>query len=93
MSVLIFYVQGYRIKTLSSCHESIATQLQPYLEMNETPDWLTTGKTVLIMKDRENWNHMRASYVKDILEKARDGCQRNKTGAKENRGGKGPIIN
>ena len=31
-------------------------QLQLCLEMNETPDWITTGKTILIMKDREKSN-------------------------------------
>ena len=46
-------LQRYWIKTFTSCHERIATQLQLCLEMNETPDWLTTGKTALIMRDRE----------------------------------------
>ena len=46
-------LQGYWIKTFTSCHERIATQLQLCLEMNETPDWLSTGKTALIMRDRE----------------------------------------
>ena len=27
-----------------------------YLEVNETPNWLTTGKTVLIMNDMEKGN-------------------------------------
>ena len=31
-------------------------QLQLCLEMSETPDWLTTGKKVQIMKDREKGN-------------------------------------
>ena len=49
-------LQGYQIKTFTSCHERIATQLQLSLEMNETPNWLTTGKTILIMKDWEKGN-------------------------------------
>ena len=31
-------------------------QLQLRLEMNETPDWLTTRKAVIIMKYREKGN-------------------------------------
>ena len=49
-------LQGYWMKTFTSDHERIATQLQLYLDMNETSDWLTTGKTVLIMKTTEKEN-------------------------------------
>ena len=49
-------LQGYWIKTFTSCHERIAIQLQLCLEMNETPDWLSTGKTVLIIKEKAKGN-------------------------------------
>ena len=45
-------LQGYWIRTFTSCHERNATQLQLCFEMNVTRDWLTTGKTVIIMKGR-----------------------------------------
>ena len=44
---------GCWIKTFISCHNRMAAQLQLCFEMNEIPNWLTTGKTVLITKDRE----------------------------------------
>ena len=34
----------------------MTAQLQLCFEMNEIPNWLTTGKTVLITKDREKGN-------------------------------------
>ena len=49
-------LQRYWIMTFTSCHERIATPLQLCLEINETLDLLTTGKTVLIMKHRETQN-------------------------------------
>ena len=47
---------GCWIKTFISCHNRMAAQLQLCFEMNEIPNWLTTGKTVLITKDREKRN-------------------------------------
>ena len=47
---------GCWIKTFISCHNRMAAQLQLCFEMNEIPNWLTTGKTVLISKDREKRN-------------------------------------
>ena len=47
---------GCWIKTFISCHNRMAAQLQLCFEMNEIPNWLTTGKTVLITKDREKGN-------------------------------------
>ena len=49
-------LQGYWIKRFTSCYERIALQLQLCLEIKEVPDWLSTGKTVLIIKDKEKGN-------------------------------------
>ena len=49
-------LQGYWIKGFTTCHERIATALQLCLEINETPEWLTSGRTALIMKDKEKGN-------------------------------------
>ena len=47
---------GCWIKTFISCHSRMTAQIQLCFEMNEIPNWLTTGKTVLISKDREKRN-------------------------------------
>ena len=49
-------LQGYWIKTFTSCHKRIAVQLQLHLEINETPDWFNTGRKRLIKKDRKKGN-------------------------------------
>ena len=46
-------LQGYWLKNLSSLRERIATQLDECLQMNNVPEWMTKGKTVLIIKDKE----------------------------------------
>ena len=46
-------LQGYWIKSFTACHERIAMQLQECLDLGELPNWLTKGKTVLIMKEKE----------------------------------------
>ena len=46
-------LQGYWIKSFTACHERIAIQLQECLDLGELPNWLTKGKTVLIMKEKE----------------------------------------
>lgn len=44
-------VQGFWIKNLRSLHEQIGTHLQKCLEDGHVPDWMTSGRTALIMKD------------------------------------------
>ena len=46
----------FRQTRSTSCHGRIAMQLCLLLGTNQIADWLTTGKTVLIMKDREKGN-------------------------------------
>lgn len=46
----------FRQTRSTSCHGRIAMQLCLCLGTNEIADWLTTGKTVLVMKDREKRN-------------------------------------
>ena len=38
-------LQGYWIKVFASSYERIAIELQLCLEVNESPEWLTTGRT------------------------------------------------
>ena len=54
-------VQGFWLKSFTSCHDRIAHQLQSCLFGAETPEWLTKGRTVLINKDREKGN-MASNY-------------------------------
>ena len=49
-------LQGFWIKRFVSCHERVTEQLQGCLEMNDTPDWLTRGRTTLIIKDKAKRN-------------------------------------
>ena len=49
-------LQGFWIKSFTACHERMAVQLQRCLDTGEVPDWLTKGKTVLIMKEKEKGN-------------------------------------
>jgi len=44
-------VQGYWIKNFRSLHSRITTNLQQIITESQTPEWLTTGRTVLIIKD------------------------------------------
>jgi len=44
-------VQGFWIKYFSSLHERIARQLQEVITTGKPPDWMTKGRTVLILKD------------------------------------------
>ena len=46
-------VHGYWIKHLTNLHERIAAQLQHVFESDETPPWMTEGRTTLIMKDEK----------------------------------------
>ncbi|XP_072169448.1 uncharacterized protein [Diadema setosum] len=49
-------VHGFWIKHFTAVHERIAKQLQLALESGEVPHWMTTGRTVLIMKDKSKGN-------------------------------------
>ena len=49
-------VQGYWIKNLTSLHVSISTYFNDCLESGTVPAWLTTGNTVLIVKDKAKGN-------------------------------------
>ena len=45
-------VQGFWIKNLTNLHSKLAHYLNECLETAHTPCWMTTGRTVLIQKDR-----------------------------------------
>ena len=45
-------VHGYWIKMLVSMQERIAFHLQSCITRGEVPDWMTTGRTVLLLKDK-----------------------------------------
>ena len=46
-------VQGYWIKNFTSLQKRITEQLDDCLQLNSVPAWLTTGRTVLIVKNKE----------------------------------------
>ena len=46
-------LQGYWVKNFTSCHERLALQLRNCMSSAQIPDWLTTGKTTLVMKDKD----------------------------------------
>ena len=46
-------VQGFWLKNFTSRHRRIANQLQSCLDNGNMPEWMTKGRTVLIMKDPE----------------------------------------
>ena len=49
-------LQGYWIKTFASCHDRISEQLQRCVDEGETPEWMTAGRTTLIIKDKSKGN-------------------------------------
>ena len=49
-------VQGYWVKNFTSLHERMVEQLNALLETGITPEWMTTGRTVLIPKDPKKGN-------------------------------------
>ena len=49
-------LQGNWLKNLTSSRERIAAQLHDYLTTNQTPEWFTKGRTVLVLKDMEKGN-------------------------------------
>ena len=46
-------VQGYWIKNFTSLQKQITKQLDDCLQLNSVSAWLTTGRTVLIVKNKE----------------------------------------
>ena len=46
-------VHGYWFKQLTSLHSKIAKQLNHLLQTGTIEDWMTTGKTTLLMKNKE----------------------------------------
>ena len=46
-------LQGYWLKNFSSLKERIARQLNECLQQNSVSDWMTKGRTVLVMKDKD----------------------------------------
>ena len=49
-------VQGYWIRKLSNLHNSTALQLDRYLQENNLPKWMVTGKTLLCIKKIQKGN-------------------------------------
>ena len=49
-------VQGYWLKNFSSLHSRIVSQLSDVLMHGKPPEWMTTGRTVLIPKDPKKGN-------------------------------------
>ena len=49
-------VQGYWIRNLSNLHNSTALQLDRYLQENNLPKWMVTGKTLLCIKKIQKGN-------------------------------------
>jgi hypothetical protein len=45
-------VQGFWIKNLTNLHRKLVKYLNECLETAQTPSWMTTGRTVLIQKDK-----------------------------------------
>ena len=46
-------LQGYWLKKFTSCTYRIAEQLQVCLDTSVVSNWMTLGKTVLIVKDKD----------------------------------------
>ena len=46
-------LQGYCLKNLTSSRERITAQLHDCITTNQTPEWFTKGRTVLVLKDKE----------------------------------------
>ena len=46
-------VQGFWLKNFTSLHRRIANKLQSCLDNGNMPEWMTKGRTVLLMKDPE----------------------------------------
>ena len=51
-------VHGYWIKMFVSMQERIALHLQSCIIRGEVPDWMKTGRTVLLLKDKSKGNEL-----------------------------------
>ena len=51
-------VHGYWIKMLVSMQERIALHLQSCITRGEVPDWMTTGRTILLLKYKSKRNEV-----------------------------------
>ena len=51
-------VQGYCVKNLSSRRTRIILQLDRFLQENNLPKWMVTGKTLLCVKEIEKGNSL-----------------------------------
>ena len=51
-------VHGYWIKMFVSMQERIGFHLQSCITRGEVPDWMTTGWTVLLLKDKSKENEV-----------------------------------
>ena len=49
-------LQGFWLKSFTSCIERIDLQLQDCLTTFQIPEWFTIGRTTLILKDKEKGN-------------------------------------
>ena len=50
------FVQGFWLKNFTSLHGGMTEQLSKCLEEGDVPNWMTGGRTVLIMKDKSKGN-------------------------------------
>ena len=48
--------QGFWLKSFRSLHERLREQLNKCLNEGNVPDWMTKGRTVLIMKNKDGGN-------------------------------------
>ena len=46
-------LQGFWLKRFTATHRKLVQQLDICLQENHLPDWMTKGRTVLIVKDKE----------------------------------------
>ena len=49
-------VHGYWLKNFRALHQRMAKQLQHYINNHQAPEWMTTGRTALIQKDKSKGN-------------------------------------
>ena len=47
---------GYWLKNFRALHQRMAEQLQHCINNHQTPEWMTTGRTALIQKDKSKGN-------------------------------------
>ena len=49
-------VQGFWLKSMKTLHQPMALQLQEFLDGRGIPEWMTKGRTVLLIKDKAKGN-------------------------------------